>query len=560
MKKLISMTLVAMLSVSAFSFPAYASTSHVNEGEAPVFNGATSNDAFGDLIDWSGVVFGNANDIIDVEGTLAVGGNFKSFRGFSVNSGAAGCAYPASTDNAAFLVNGNVNIPGDGNVYGQTVIGNAEGNTYHLSNVTASADTTNGKYTVADTAKYFADAKSTAYAAKEAVDALAVNGVCEVEGSTYTFKGNTDADVLVYDVAGSAFSGYVFDFNIAEGQTVVVNLTASGKIDMKYGACRINGNMDPNYLRSFNRNIIINLVNSTEIGLTSTELYGILLAPDADLTGNNGSVCGTSIVNNLTGIGGFELHVGFNDSFVPYVPASSDPEPTAPADPEDPADPTDPTDPVEPTEEPKEELPKNGTIRIDVPLKMAVAFADGTVYYGGEMKEIVFGQEYTFQMCSVNWDNGVYDENGNGLRGSVVYRMIVLHQDEFNERAAAAKADPERYTVKGIDIIDNEAKIIIVNGDAKDTHLETDVNNFFMAYRFHFQGEDYDKKTGITNVINTPLESLSVNLPLGSTVACDAYIGEEKVDSADVFIAHNSGEGVYDDVYLTSVNDYTWAH
>ena len=99
---------------------------------------------------------------------------------------------------------------------------------------------------------------------------------------------------------------------------------------------------------------------------------------------------------------------------------------------------------------------------------------------------------------------------------------------------------------------------IIVNGDAKDTHLETDVNNFFMAYRFHFNGEDYDKKTGIENVINTPVESLSVNLPLGSTVTCNAYIEGNKVGSADVFIAHNSGEGEYDDEFLTSVNDYTW--
>ena len=176
------------------------------------------------------------------------------------------------------------------------------------------------------------------------------------------------------------------------------------------------------------------------------------------------------------------------------------------------------------------------------------------------MKEVVFNQEYTFQMCSVNWDNGVYDENGNGLRGSVVYRMIVVHKDEFNRRAQEAKQDPDRYTVKGIDIIDNVGKIIIINGDAKDAHLETDVNNFFMAYRFHFTGEDYDKKTGIAGVINTPIESLSVNLPLGSTIACDAYVKGAKVDSANVFIEHNSGKGVYNDVELTSVNDYTWNH
>lgn len=200
-------------------------------------------------------------------------------------------------------------------------------------------------------------------------------------------------------------------------------------------------------------------------------------------------------------------------------------------------------------------------VRIDVPQKMAVAFADGTVYYGGEMKDVVFGQEYTFQMCSVNWENGRYDQSGNGLCGTVVYRMTVVHQDKFLRLAKEAKQNPNRYTVKGIDIIDNEAKTIIVNGDAEESHLETDVNNFFVAYRFHFanEAEEFDNKTGIDNVVDPPLESLSVNLPVGATITCNAFRGSEKVATDDVFITVNSGEGVYDDVLLTSVNDYTWS-
>jgi len=225
----------------------------------------------------------------------------------------------------------------------------------------------------------------------------------------------------------------------------------------------------------------------------------------------------------------------------------------------DPAEPEVPEVPeVKPTE-PAVPEGDTGNIRIDVPQKMAVVFADGTVYYGGEMKEVVFGQEYTFQMCSVNWENGTYDQNGNGIAGTVVYRMTVVHQDKFNQLAREAAQDPERYTVKGIDIIDNVAKTIIVNGDAEDTHLETDVNNFFMAYRFHFETENVTKATGIDGVINTPVQSLSVNLPLGSTIACKAYVADEVAATENVFVANNSGEGVYDNVFLTSVNDYTWA-
>ena len=550
MKKTLSVILAAIVAVPAVCLPVSAHANHVNDGDTLSFNGATATNAFGDLLDWNGVVFGDANNIIDLEGSLAVGGSFYSPRGLSVNGGAYG-SQNLTTEDVAFLVNGNVNISGYGSVWGQTVVGNADGNTYHLSNVTPSA-TTNGQFAVADSSRYFADAKNTAYAVKAAVDALPVNGVCDAAYGTYTFVGDADAKTLVYNVDDANISSYIFDFTIAEGQTVVVNFTTSDTLRFKYGAVRINGKSDQQYLRQFNRNIILNVVSADKIEMTGCELYGTLLAPDAELIGNDANVCGTSILNGLTGNGGFELHVGYNNSFIPAVSGST-PDPADPTDPADPADPEDPTDPAE-------VLPTAGNIRIDVPLKMAVAFADGTVYYGGEMKEVVFNQEYTFQMCSVNWDNGVYDENGNGLRGSVVYRMIVVHKDEFNRRAQEAKQDPDRYTVKGIDIIDNVGKIIIINGDAKDAHLETDVNNFFMAYRFHFTGQDYNKKTGIAGVINTPIESLSVNLPLGSTIACDAYVKGAKVDSANVFIEHNSGKGVYNDVELTSVNDYTWNH
>ena len=551
MKKLWSLILIAVILISTFCVPVYAYTGHINTGDTLRFNGATSADAFGGLLDWTGIVFGNVNNIIDLEGTLAVGGNFNSTNGFSVNGGAYGLN-PASTEDVAFLVNGNVNIAGYGNVWGQTVIGNADGNTYHLSNVTPS-ETTNGQFTVADAAEYFADARNTAYAVKAAVEALPVNGVCEAAYGTYTFVGDPDADVLVYNVNESNFGSYLFDFTIADGQTVIVNLTASDKIKLKYGAYRINGSMEPDDLRRYTRNMIINVVNSTEIEMTSCELYGILLAPDAVLTGSGANVCGTSILNGLTGTNGFELHVGYNNSFIPAVSGSTSSQPAQPEQPEQPTQPAQPEEPAQPVFD-----GEKVEIRIDAPLKMAVAFEDGTVYYGGEMKEVVVGAEYLFQMCAVNWDNGVFDGIDNGVRGTVVYRMTVVHQNEFNELALAAKENPERYTVKGIDIIDNVEKKIIVNCDAADSHLETDVNNFFMAYRFHFEGQDYDKKTGIDKVINTPLESLSVNLPLGSTIACKAYYGDELVDRADVFVVNNSGEGVYDDVFLTSVNDYTW--
>ena len=531
MNKLLSLLLVALLAVSAFCIPAYAA-GHVETGDTLVFNGATSGNAFGDLLDWTGIVFGNANNIIDVEGTLAVGGNFNSTNGLSVNGGAYG-ANPASTDDVAFLVNGNAVINGYGNVWGQTVIGSAEGNTYHLSNVTPS-DTTNGQYTVADSAQYFADAKSTAYAAKAAVEALPVNGVCEVDNGTYTFVGNADADVLVYNVADAVFNSYLFDFTIADGQTIIVNLTSSDKIELNNGAVQINGSMASNDLRSYNRNIIINVVNSTEIEMTSCELYGILLAPDADLTGKGSNVCGTSVLNGLTGTNGFELHVGSNDSSVPVIPADGD--------------------------DPEEEPAKTASLQVITPLAMAVRFEDGSVYYSGDyVKDVEVGKDYRFQMCCVDWstrtvdgekkihkpyetfypeetaylhtNHGTYSDDGLGLRGTVVYTFRL--SDEFGDRS-----------------FDEATKTFVI--PKGDYVLRTDVNKCFMAYRFTFQSGDHNKQTGIDNVVydtdlehdNTledfryykPLEFLSVNLPLGSTVTAKAYNNYEYFAQADIFV------------------------
>ena len=532
MRKALSLMLVAVMAISVFCIPVCASAGHVNEGGTLTFNGATANNIFGDLLDWTGITFNNANNIIDVEGTFAVGGDFNSVNGFSVNNGAYG-ANPVSTEDVAFLVNGSAKINGYGNVCGQTVLGTADGNDYRLTNITPSG-TTNRQYTVADSTQYFADAKSTAIAAKAAVEALPVNGVCRVEGDIYTFEGNPDASVLVYNVNDASFPSYHFDFTIADGQTVVVNLTASDKIEIADGGFSINDNDETNYLRSYNRNIIINVVNSKEIELTSGELYGILLAPEADLTGAGSNVCGTSILNSLTGTNGFELHVGSNDSFIPAIPAADD-------------------------NDPDEQPAKTVSLKVITPLAMAVRFEDGSVYYSGDSVDVEVGKDYRFQMCCVDWstrtvngenkihkpdetfypaataylhtNHGTYSDDGLGLCGTVVYTVRL--SDKYGDRS-----------------FDEETKTFVI--PKGDYVLRTDVNKCFMAYRFTFKSGDHNKQTGIDNVVydtgveheNTledfgyykPLEFLSVNLPLGSTVTAKAYKNYEYFAEADIFV------------------------
>ncbi len=194
---------------------------------------------------------------------------------------------------------------------------------------------------------------------------------------------------------------------------------------------------------------------------------------------------------------------------------------------------------------------KKASLGIVTPLAMAVRFEDGSVYYSGDTVEIEIGKEYKFQMCCVDWstrdlkgekkihkpyevftpEHGIYSDDGVGLKGSVVYRVKV--SSDYKERS-----------------YNEETKsFVLPRGDAV---LRTDVNKCFMAYRFSFKSGDYNKQTGIDKVVydtgkehtntiedfqyNKPLEYLSVNLPLGSTIKAIAYNNYEKIGEADIFV------------------------
>lgn len=259
-------------------------------------------------------------------------------------------------------------------------------------------------------------------------------------------------------------------------------------------------------------------------------IRGYVFAPESASDVNSGAhIYGQLVTASLNISGGATIE---------YAPGKASDldrffgEQTGPIDPVDPIDPIDPIEPIEPSG-------KTVSVGIVTPKKMSVRFEDGNIYYGGESIDLEVGKIYRFQMCSNNWDNDIYDDNGNGLCGTVVYSVRV--SDSYTERSY----DPDSHT------------FVLPFGDPV---LRTDVNTCFMAYRYHFEQGDYNKQTGIKNVVNTPLESLSVNLPLGSTVTSDAYRALTWIDSADVFIENNNGEGMYDTVYLTCVNDYYWQY
>lgn len=219
----------------------------------------------------------------------------------------------------------------------------------------------------------------------------------------------------------------------------------------------------------------------------------------------------------------------------------------------------------------------NGNLKIIAPLAMAVRLENGGIYYSGDEVEVEYDKEYCFQMCCVDWstrdtngekkihkpyetfypgatawnhtNHGIYEDDTRGLKGTVVYK--------FEVSTTAVKPS-----------FDADSKKFII--PKRNAALRTDVNKCFMAYRFKFSKGDYNKQTGIDKVVydtgkehvntledfryNKPLESLSVNLPLGSTINAIAYQNYERIGDADVFVEIDSDNP--DRCYT----DYVWPY
>ena len=206
---------------------------------------------------------------------------------------------------------------------------------------------------------------------------------------------------------------------------------------------------------------------------------------------------------------------------------------------------------------------QTGNLKIVTPLAMAVRFENGIVCYNGDSIEVEYNKEYRFQMCAVDWStrtekkihkpyevftsgHGIYSDDNIGLAGSIIYTVKIM-----------TSATKHSYN--------EETKTFII--PKGDKVLRTDNNKCFMAYRFWFKGSQYNKQTGIDNVIydtgvdhentledfqyNKPLESLSVNLPLGTTITAKAYKNYEYVGSAKIFITidEENPDRCYKDYY-----------
>lgn len=237
-------------------------------------------------------------------------------------------------------------------------------------------------------------------------------------------------------------------------------------------------------------------VSATKIA-GSSRVYGKLITKTLDLSGSGFiELSGTQqLPGDVGGIIGDQ-----NDSQLSGGgPVQKPEEPTSPA----------PTEPGSDSTGQPEEPPAGGdsgtqpdqgevTITAVVARRMSIRLEDGRILKNGDKFNMQKYGTVRFQVCTNNWDSNTYTDDGQGIAGPVVYEY--KHQKN------------------------------------KENYLRVDNDRYFMPVRFHFEKGDYNKQTGVDKVLSTPLESLSINFPLGATINVEAYVKNQVAESRNIFV------------------------
>ena len=292
------------------------------------------------------IVFNDANNIIDVEGPVAIGGSFYSPRGLSVgfarDSGYREANY--SPDLVRFLVGGNVSMTGPLVVIGHVVVGGgfraAKGSTYLIgkegmtdgiqelkflyqanggSQYWTPTDKDNhyviSSYDVpryipasrigADLPGFFNDARESIGYYKSCIEALTPNGRVVDNNYEWILTGNDPVqNVFLIDVRQNGLINKGIRAEVPQGSRVIVRLRTGANAHLQYG---VYGERN-----KANETLYV-FEDATNIYMEkSSDIWGSILAPQAmfhahptggHVSGN--AALGTFAVNAASG---FEFH------------------------------------------------------------------------------------------------------------------------------------------------------------------------------------------------------------------------------------------------------------
>lgn len=257
---------------------------------------------------FSGFFYGNATNVVDVEGRLAVGGNLDT-TGFSV-----GYRTPYGFNGPSMVIGGNVHI-GGGAIYSGPLT-NIDTNE-SIGPITswekppgyAVFGGTNTSPAYLDLRKQtnvvdFNAAKVQLTGLSNNLASQTANGTVEFKYSSVFLKGDNTSDTQIFNVNSNQLQNLVLT-DVKAGAKVLVNVTGN------YDKVTFSGGQTGQW-ESLRDRVIFNVTNAREVGV-NTFLWGSVLANNSDITGF-GHLEGNVVANSIS----TRLEIGYEPS--PPVP------------------------------------------------------------------------------------------------------------------------------------------------------------------------------------------------------------------------------------------------
>ncbi len=300
---------------------------------------------FGRAGTFNAIIFGDANNIVDTKGPMAIGGSFYSSRGLSLNFGENISAPEYTPDNIGFLVAGNVAMNGSLVVVGHVVVNGgfraARGSTFLIGKdgspeqiedlsylyeangqsqywspsdrgshyIISSYDVPHylpARRIDANVPKFFRDGKESIENRKKCIENLAVNGIVEEDPHEWVLMGDDpNLNVFVLDLRPNGLINKGIKFDVPEESTMVVRLLTGNNAHIQYGLLGDESQASRTlYLFEDATNIYMEV---------PAAIWGSLLAPQAMLHGHQtgGHITGNVVLNSfaVSATSGFEFHL-----------------------------------------------------------------------------------------------------------------------------------------------------------------------------------------------------------------------------------------------------------
>ncbi len=301
---------------------------------------------FGPASKFNLLVLNDANNIVDVEGPVAVGGSFYSPRGFSAGFARDKSSRDAnySPDLVRFLVGGNVAMSEPLVVVGHVVAGGGfragKGSTYLIgkSDKADQIETLKALYQAnggsqywtpsdkgnhylissydvpryipagrinADVSKFFSDAKESIGNYKNCIENLNTNGSVVDNNYEWILRGNDPVqNVFLIDVSPNGLINKGIRSEVPQGSTVIVRLKTGPNAHLQYGLYGEESKSD--------RTLYV-FEDATNIYMEeSSDIWGSILAPQAMYHAHptGGRVSGNAALGSfaVNAASGFEFH------------------------------------------------------------------------------------------------------------------------------------------------------------------------------------------------------------------------------------------------------------